>query len=182
MHDLPNPSAAVTIRRAGPADASVLSELAEATFRETWLEDHAMPYTAADVASFLPGYAGEAAWAATLADPGAAVWLAERAGAAVGFAYAGACTLPYPEVTPACGELKRLYVRRSERGTGLGGRLFEAAERWLERDGPRPIWIGVWSGNTGAQRLYARHGFVKVGEHTYRVGATVDQEFALRRG
>ena len=34
---------------------------------------------------------------------------------------------------------------------------------WLERDGPRTLWIGVWSENYGAQRFYARHGFEIVG-------------------
>jgi ribosomal protein S18 acetylase RimI-like enzyme len=52
---------------------------------------------------------------------------------------------------------------------------------WLERDGPRTIWIGVWSENHGAQRFYARQGFEKVGEYGFAVGSTVDREFILRR-
>ncbi len=52
---------------------------------------------------------------------------------------------------------------------------------WLTRDGPRDIWIGVWSENYGAQRFYERHGFSKVGEYGFEVGRTVDREFILRR-
>ena len=48
--------------------------------------------------------------------------------------------------------------------------------------GPRRVWLGVWSGNTGAQRFYARRGFQIVGEHTYAVGDTIDEEYAMRRG
>ena len=44
------------------------------------------------------------------------------------------------------------------------------------------LWIGVWSGNAKAQRLYAAHGFEKVGEYDYPVGAWRDREFILRRG
>jgi hypothetical protein len=55
-----------------------------------------------------------------------------------------------------------------------------AALDWLDRLG-RPLWIGVWSENHGAQRLYGRHGFVKVGEYEFPVGKTRDQEFILRR-
>ena len=51
---------------------------------------------------------------------------------------------------------------------------------WLARPG-RMLWIGVWSKNLGAQRLYARHGFQKVGEYKFAVGNTRDDEFILRR-
>ena len=51
----------------------------------------------------------------------------------------------------------------------------------VERATPRTLWIGVWSQNLGAQRFYARHGFEKVGEHTFPVGRVVDLEFTLRR-
>ena len=49
------------------------------------------------------------------------------------------------------------------------------------RDGPRTLWIGVWSENHGAQRFYARHGFVHVGEYEFPVGRVRDREFILRR-
>ena len=53
---------------------------------------------------------------------------------------------------------------------------------WLQSDGPRAVWIGVWSENFGAQRFYERHGFEKVGEYYFPVGETRDLEFILRRG
>jgi ribosomal protein S18 acetylase RimI-like enzyme len=52
---------------------------------------------------------------------------------------------------------------------------------WLERDGPRDLWIGVWSENVGAQRFYGRHGFVRVGDYGFQVGSVTDHEFILRR-
>ncbi len=52
---------------------------------------------------------------------------------------------------------------------------------WLQSEGPRDVWIGVWSENHGAQRFYAREGFEKVGEYGFPVGGTVDREFILRR-
>ena len=39
--------------------------------------------------------------------------------------------------------------------------LLDAALAWLERPG-RKLWLGVWSGNSGAQKLYGRRGFVHV--------------------
>lgn len=45
-----------------------------------------------------------------------------------------------------------------------------------------PLWVGVWSGNLKAQKLYAAHGFEKAGEYQYPVGRWLDDEFILRRG
>jgi RimJ/RimL family protein N-acetyltransferase len=63
----------------------------------------------------------------------------------------------------------------------MGGTLFAAALDWLLREGPRTLWIGVWSENLGAQRFYARHGFAKAGEYEFPVGRVRDREFILRR-
>ena len=171
----------ITLRIAGPADARTLSELGWATFLHTFVEGFGMPYSAADLAEFhARSYAVDRA-EALLSDPAARAWLAERGGEAVGFATAGPAALPHPELRPEDGELRRLYLRADQHGAGLAPRLMEAALGWLLRDGPRPVWLGVWSGNHRAQRFYARWGFEKAGEYDYRVGATVDHEFIMRR-
>ncbi len=165
------------IRRAAIADASALAELGARTFTETF----AHLYPPEDLARFLAEAYSLPRTLADLTDPAKAAWLVEQDGAAVGYALAGPCTLPHPEVTPACGELKRLYLVRSAQASGLGGRLFTTAIDWLQRDGPRTIWIGVWSENHGARRFYGRHGFEQVGEYGFEVGNTIDLEFILRR-
>ena len=109
------------------------------------------------------------------------VWLVEVGSETVGYALAGPCELPHAEVSPGDGELKRLYLLRRTQNSGIGGRLFETALAWLLANGPRTIWIGVWSENFGAQRLYGRRGFAKVGEYGFAVGQTIDREFILRR-
>lgn len=168
---------ALAIRRATPADAATLSALAERTFVEAF--GHLYPPE--DLAVFLRESYAEDRQRVILEAPGYAVWLLEDDGVAVGHAAAGPCGLPHPAVEPGDGELKRLYVLAAWQNSGWGGRLFRAAMDWLQADGPRTIWIGVWSENPGAQRFYARHGFSKVGEHTFPVGRVVDLEFTLRR-
>lgn len=152
------------------------------TFHETWIEGHRMPYTPGDVATFLDTALSRQAIDAVLRDPEQAMWIVERGGEPVGYAKAGPCTLPYPDIRPDDGELKQLYLRRAFQGGALGGALLDTVLCWLDRAGPRRIWLGVWSGNLAAQRFYARRGFSKVGDHTFTVGATVDHEFAMRRG
>ncbi|HXV00484.1 MAG TPA: GNAT family N-acetyltransferase [Caulobacteraceae bacterium] len=167
-----------TIRRARACDAPLLAALGAKTFADAF--GHLYP--AEDLAAFIASTHTEEKIAGELADPAMAHWLAEREGEAVGYAVAGPCGLPHPEVTAACGELKRIYVSRTGQGEGLGTRLLAQALAWLERDSPRRLWIGVFSQNVGAQRLYERHGFRKVGDYVFVVGATRDPEFILSRG
>jgi GNAT superfamily N-acetyltransferase len=165
------------IRRAGPADAEALSAIGKATFSETF----AHLYPPQDLEAFLGEAYGLEKTRADLANPAKAAWLVERDGQVIGHALAGPCKLPHAEVTPACGELDRLYLLKAHQGGGLGSRLLAEVFAWLEKDGPRDLWIGVWSENFGAQKLYARHGFTQVGTYDFVVGQTRDHEFILRR-
>ncbi|MFT3756695.1 MAG: GNAT family N-acetyltransferase [Pseudoxanthomonas sp.] len=165
------------IRRATPEDAETITQIASATFVETFGHQ----YPPEDLDHFLrTSYALEAQ-RRELQDPRKAMWLLEHDGIVVGHAFAGPCGLPHPDVVQGDGELKRLYVLREHHNGGWGSRLFATAMEWLERDGPRTIYIGVWSENYGAQRFYARHGFEKVGGYKFPVGNTLDDEFILRR-
>jgi diamine N-acetyltransferase len=166
-----------TIRRAGACDVATLAELGAHTFAETF--GHLYPK--ADLAAFLKENHAPDVVGALLDDPRHAAWLAESEGEAIGYALVGPCGLPHPEVTEGCGELKRLYLRKDRQGSGVGARLMDAALAWLAAQGRQPIWIGVWSQNHGAQRLYTRAGFEKVGEYEFPVGAARDEEFILRR-
>lgn len=166
------------IRRATPADAQTLSRLSERAFTVTF--GHL--YSAEDLQAFLrESYAAEA-YARLLGDPAHACWLLEQDGNAVGYALAGPCGLPHPDVTPDDGELKRIYLLPHVQSGGWGRQLFQAVLDWLERDGPRTLWIGVWSENHRALRFYLQNGFEKAGEYEFIVGSSRDHEFILRRG
>ncbi len=167
----------VTIRQAGPDDAHTLSALAERTFVETF--GHLYPQ--ADLRGFLDEAYALERMQIVLAHPRYAIFLAEDDGVAVGHSAAGPCGLPHDQVQPDDGELKRLYLVNTHQNSGIGTRLFDATLAWLLRDGPRTLWVGVWSENFGAQRFYARHGFERVGQYKFPVGEILDDEFILRR-
>lgn len=167
-----------TVRRAAPADAAVLAELGAATFVETF--GHL--YAPEDLQAFLNESHGVEAYATTLADARYALWIAQdAAGRAIGYAQAGPCGLPHADVGPEDGELKRLYIRADVQNSGSGRALMDVAMAWLLRDGPRTLWLSVWSENLGAQRFYARYGFAFAGEYEFVVGAQRDREFMYRR-
>lgn len=165
------------LRRAVAADAATLAAIGAATFTETF--GHLYPPR--DLADFLARAHSLERARSDITNTSNAVWLAEAESGTIGYALAGPCELPHPEVAAGDGELKRLYLLRRAQNGGLGGRLFETALAWLLAAGPRTIWIGVWSENVGAQRLYRRRGFDKIGEYGFAVGRTIDREFILRR-
>ena len=170
------------MRRAALADAKTLTDVGHKTFCETFLEGFAIPYPPEDLTVFLATNYAQAAFERKLSDPRQATWIVERDGIALAYANAGPCGLPHPDVGPGHMELNRLYVLHAAQGLGLGRRLLETALGWMEAQGPGPLWLGVWSGNLKAQSLYARHGFTKVGEYEFPVGAWRDHEFIFRLG
>jgi len=147
--------------------------------RDTFNESFGHLYPPEDLAAFLATYTPEL-FNGIISDPAEQLWVAREGERAIGYVHAGRCKLPHADVTPTCGELKRLYVRRDTQKSGLGSALLQEALTWLTAPG-RKLWIGVWSENFGAQHLYGRHGFHKVGEYDFIVGSTRDREFILRR-
>ena len=170
------------IRPAVDADAAALGVLGRQTFLDTFVEGFGIPYPAEDLARFLDASFSPDAIRAKLQEPGAAWWVAEQDGALLAFANTGPNTLPHPEGRPSHAELRRLYVSKAAQGLGLGTKLLKVALEWMEANTDGPLWIGVWSGNAKAQKLYAAYGFEVAGEYQYPVGAWMDDEFILRRG
>ena len=170
------------IRPAVDADAAALGALGRETFIDTFVAGFGIPYPAEDLAAFLDASFNAGAIRAKLNEPGAAWWVAERDGELLAFANTGPNTLPHPDARPSHAELRRLYVAKRAQGLGLGTKLLAVALEWMEANSDGPLWIGVWSGNLKAQKLYAAWGFEKAGEYQYPVGRWLDDEFILRRG
>ena len=172
----------VLIRDARAGDAEALASLGRSTFIDTFIDGFGIPYPADDLEQYLDASFGVATTKERLLDPAQAWWVAERDGELLGFANAGPNTLPHPEGRSSHAELRRLYIAKHAQGMRLGTRLFETALAWMTAHTDGPLWIGVWSGNLKAQKLYAAYGFEKAGEYKYPVGSWYDDEFILRRG
>ncbi|WP_299174912.1 GNAT family N-acetyltransferase [uncultured Brevundimonas sp.] len=170
------------IRPARPEDAPTLGALGRQTFIDTFVTGFGIPYPEDDLKAFLDASFDPEPTLKKLAEPGCAWWVAERDGELLAFANAGPNGLPHPDARLSHMELRRLYVARAAQGLGLGTRLLTLSLEWMQAHTDGPLWIGVWSGNEKAQRLYAAHGFEKAGEYEYPVGAWRDHEFILRRG
>ena len=170
------------IRPARAEDAAPLAELSRRTFVDTFVDGFGIPYPADDLAAYFETKLTPEALTQALDEPGGAWWVAERDGALLAFANAGPNGLPHPDARASHMELRRLYVDKTAQGLGLGTKLLAIALDWMEAHTDGPLWIGVWSGNLKAQKLYAAHGFEKAGEYQFPVGSWLDDEFILRRG
>lgn len=149
----------VTIRRATSDDREALGRLGASLMRA---------HFAFDQRRYLePGEHAESGYAAflttQLASENSMVLVAERTvdgqPAVIGYVYAGVEPPSWKELRGEAGFVHDLLVSDEARGMGVGERLLEAAVAWLaERGVPRVI---LWSAvpNTGAQRLFERHGF-----------------------
>lgn len=168
------------IRQATHEDASQLSRLSERTFTQTF--GHLYPPD--DLDEFLRSAYAVEEWESLLLEPHHATWLLMDSSAdetVCGYALAGPCTLPHPEVADGDMEIKRLYILQEFQGSGSGTALFETSLTWAEAQTSGDLWLGVWSENYRAQKLYERYGFTKVGEYQFKVGLSRDREFIFRR-
>jgi len=105
-----------------------------------------------------------------------AVFLAELGGQSAGLA-AG-----IQGDQPDEAELVSMWVAPRWRGHGVGDRLAEAVLAWAATEGFRIIHLWVATGNARAERLYARHGFVRTGRVQPMGGERVDRlEFEMSR-
>jgi ribosomal protein S18 acetylase RimI-like enzyme len=172
-----------TIRPAKPSDLAQLSALGRRTFVETFRDGFGIPYPQADLDTFIEEAFGEFSIAQALADRDQTWWVAaDETGRLGGFANIGPCALPHPDASEANGELKRLYIGKHAQGQGLGTKLLDTALAAMAERFTGPEWIGVWSGNDKAVRLYGHYRFHRVGEYKFPVGDWLDDEFILRRG
>ena len=167
-----------TVRRANVNDAEALARIASETFVETF--GHLYPPE--DLQAYLPKTYSVERCRQQLADPAKGVWFAmlgEHEPA--GFIVVGPCKLPVENLEPTAAEVQQLYVQAKHHNLRLGSRLMDTALDWFAAEGRTPLYVGVWSENLGAQRLYGRYGFRKIGEYGFPVGKTIDREFILKR-
>ena len=92
-------------------------------------------------------------------DDDAAIFVAERAGAAVGYVYAALEPQSWKELREAAGFVHDVVVLDDARRAGVATRLMEAAMAWLKSRGAPRVILWTAEPNHGAQRLFARLGF-----------------------
>lgn len=167
------------LRAATAADIPALSQLGSDSFVVKFGD----MYKPEDLAAFLDGTHSPAALVGELAHPERLYRLAEIDGALVGYcklAIPSSLTEYHDAARPI--EIKQLYTAPGLTGKGIGAALMDWAMAEARAYQADAIQLSVWSGNTDAQRFYARYGFAKAADIEFWVGEQCDEEFlfALR--
>jgi len=149
------PNDAVLIRRAESRDASSLGRLGAALVRA---------HHAFDAQRFLtPGPQLEDGYAhflgVQLAAADVAIFVAEQAGAIVGYIYAGVEPYSWKELRDVAGFIHDVIVEPEARRLGVATRLIETAAAWLTARGVPRVMLWTAHKNQEAQVLFEQLGF-----------------------
>jgi ribosomal protein S18 acetylase RimI-like enzyme len=156
------------IRKAGAADARLVSVLGTVTFYEAYYEQD----TPEDMARYVVESFNPEVIAAEIADPTIEFYIPLLNEKAVG--YAKLITGTTAEGIDDGGiELKRIYILERVWGTGVGERLLNFCIEKARERGFKFIWLGVWEENARALKFYSKYGFTQVGTVTFPYGKTV---------
>jgi ribosomal protein S18 acetylase RimI-like enzyme len=169
-----------SIRRATSADAESLSVFAATVF------PLGCPETASsDLSAYIETELTPARFAAHLEDGNLIVLLAEAFGTEGRHIVAYmiiARRSPHPNLAaPAPSEFRKLYLDPTYHDTGLSSALFHCALSLLSAEGPRPIWLSVFSENPRAIAFYKKWGFEVVASQEFLVGTDRQKDFVMQR-
>ena len=98
----------------------------------------------------------------------------------------GYCKIKYglPSAVEESGsalEICRLYVSQNYQGQRLGQWMLGQILKKAQEEKLDFVWLGVWSQNPGAIRLYERQGFQKIGSYTFVLGDDLQTDFIMKR-
>lgn len=166
------------IRRAGAADAEALSHIGAATFLESYTEIIDGP----DMVAHCTRQHSCAVYGAYLADPAAAVWIAEFGATGAPVGYAVNC-LPDLPIALQDGdlELKRIYAFSRFHGAGIGQALMLASLEDARRRGAPRLLLGTYQDNHRAVAFYTRHGFTFAGTRQFQVGTRLFDDIVMSK-
>jgi len=173
---------AATVRPARGADVPALAVVAAATF-----ELACPPSMTRDrVDAFVGEVLSPARFTDYLDDARRHVLLAERDGAALGYAMLVTGDPQDGDVRAVIRlrptvELSKIYVLPQAHGTGAAALLMATALGWARDSGAAGVWLGVNQQNERAQRFYGKNGFVRVGTKRFLVGGVYEDDYVMER-
>ncbi|KAI0394821.1 acyl-CoA N-acyltransferase [Xylariaceae sp. FL0594] len=175
------PAKDIIIGYATPEDAEAIAKLGAATFSATF----GFSVSAEDLADFVATTYTTESTLADMRDPSISTFAArDTTGKVLAFVQLvrGLTEPCVPGDDPSKhAELRRLYVDSAAHGRGIGSRLIAAVEAQARAEGFEQLWLTVWEKHPGAQKLYLRLGFEKVGSTDFLTGACVQTDWVLSK-
>jgi ribosomal protein S18 acetylase RimI-like enzyme len=167
----------LSIRRARPDDASLITEIGASTFEASFGADNRLE----DMEQYLSLSFSKAHIEAQLSDPSSVFLLAYEDCKAVGYVMLRVSKNPISVTGTKPVELVRLYIEEEIIGKGYGSALMNFCLKEAKKNGHRTIWLGVWENNLRAIRFYEKWGFTKVGTKEFVLGSDVQNDHIMSR-
>ncbi len=163
------------IREATEKDATALARLAQDSYRDafgpTLSDDDLQAALASRSAPYFRSVLGQDG-----------LLLAEDEGGLVGFIQFGPFQHDPIAATAADVELRKLYIRTSSQGKGIGSLLMEAMLSHERLAGGGAVYLDVFADNERALALYRKYGFEVVGTVPFMVeGKVVGHDWLMKR-
>jgi GNAT superfamily N-acetyltransferase len=147
-------------------DVNILSNLAEATFRETY----ELFNTPKNMVQYVQEHFSKQALLADIQHPLINYFLAYYENKPAGY-----CMLDKRRTVAKAGEndtieISRIYVLKKYQGKKIGKFLMNACVRFAMENNCKTIWLGVWEKNENAIQFYLHEGFILAGTTTFTLG------------
>jgi diamine N-acetyltransferase len=159
----------ITVRRATPEDANLLTSLATVSFYEAYFEQD----DSHDLADYLVENFSTSVISTDLSVAKSIYLIAFRGGKAVGYAKLRDGEVHESVTNRNAIELQRCYLIERVWGTGIGDVLLDRCFSEARTMGKEVLWLGVWEENERGLSFYRKHGFERVGTLTFPYGDSV---------
>ena len=168
----------ITIRKATPDDAKLLTDLSYTTFWDAFAHH---PKNAPDDLEHYMRQAFSVEQIETeLAEPKSLFLIAEIEGKPAGYAKLNIGTTEDGISAAQPIELARLYSHQEYIGKGVGQNLMDACFEFARANKHDVMWLGVWEFNPRAQRFYEKNGFRAVGRHIFQLGSDPQTDLLMQ--
>jgi len=78
-------------------------------------------------------------------------------------------------------ELQRIYILTEYQGTGASQLLMNAAIDYSVENNYKTLWLGTWENNIRAIKFYKKFDFVEFGDHIFKIGSSSQRDILLKK-
>lgn len=163
-------------RKATPADAELVAEFSEKTYRQTFASSN----TEEDMEAYIASAFSPAIQLNELLDPRREILLAHSGDILAGYYQIIRDQAEKSVSDPAPTELMRIYVDLPWFGKGLSHQLMTLVLESARSAGAKTLWLGVWEKNERALAFYRKWNFKEVGSHIFVMGKDAQRDLILQ--
>jgi ribosomal protein S18 acetylase RimI-like enzyme len=166
-----------TIRTATLSDRSLIIEIGERTFRDTFAESN----TEADMDLYIKNAFAPKQVEDEINNSDTIFFLVFDKEKIAGYAKVSATKNPEGLIAQHALEIERIYSLKEYIGKQVGKALMEKCLAHASSNHYDVVWLGVWEHNSRAIAFYEKFGFEKFGSHPFLLGNDLQNDFLMKK-